>query len=157
MGFARTKYKQILDYYPNLLNPTKYVGRRPITCRSGWEIKFVRWVDSNSNILEWTSEDIVIPYLYELDNRKHRYFPDFWLKLEDKEGNVVEHIIEIKPLAQTLPPKIPKRKTKQYRERVKTYIKNMNKFDAAQRHCKILRDKGRNITFQILTEKELQV
>ena len=59
-------------------NSAKYRGDyRNIIYRSSWELKFMKYCDMNPNILEWGSEEIVIPYRSPLDNRVHRYFVDF--------------------------------------------------------------------------------
>ena len=42
------------------------------------------YCDLNENILEWGSEEIVIPYRSPLDSRVHRYFPDFYIKVREK-------------------------------------------------------------------------
>ena len=43
-------------------NPKKYVGERPIIYRSSWELKFMRLCEFNPEIIEWSSESVVIPY-----------------------------------------------------------------------------------------------
>lgn len=151
-----SKYYQIVDYYPKLLYPEKYTGQRPITLRSSWEISFVKkYLDINKNILEWSSE-IIVPYIYSLDGKRHRYFVDFFCKIKQTDGQIKEYLIEIKPFNQTQPPKMPKRKTAKFQERVATYIKNKDKWQYAESFCKQLREeKGRDIHFRILTERDL--
>ena len=62
-------------------NPSKYKGDyRNIIYRSLWERKFMVYCDQSNNIIEWGSEEIIIPYLSPLDGRIHRYFPDFYIK-----------------------------------------------------------------------------
>jgi hypothetical protein len=53
------------------------------------------YCDTNENILEWGSEELVIPYKSPLDNKWHRYFPDFFIKYRDSKGNIRRSIIEI--------------------------------------------------------------
>ena len=133
--------------------PKKYRGdHRNIIYRSLWERKFMVYCDLNENILEWGSEEIIVPYRSPLDNRYHRYFPDFYIKVRNKGGNFKKYIIEIKPKKQTLEPKIPKRKTKRYLSEVTTYVTNQAKWDAAKEWCL-----DRGLEFLILTEKELNV
>ena len=153
-----SKYYQIVDHYPRLLYREKYIGQRPVTLRSSWEISFVKnYLDINNNIIKWSSE-IVIPYIYSLDGKRHRYFVDFWIKIKDKNDEIKEHLIEIKPFNQTQPPKTPKRKTSKFNDRVANYIKNQDKWKYAESFCKRLREeKGRNIHFRILTERDLNV
>mgnify|MGYP001173662892 FL=1 len=133
--------------------PKKYKGDPTnIVYRSLWELKFMRYCDSNNNIVKWSSEEIVIPYRSPLDNRFHRYFPDFYLKYKDNSGKVVEKVIEIKPAKQVQEPKIQKRRTKRYVTEVVNYAKNQAKWEAAEEFCK-----DRRWQFQILTEKELGI
>jgi len=133
--------------------PKKYKGDPTnIVYRSLWELKFMRYCDSNTNIVKWSSEEIVIPYRSPIDNRFHRYFPDFYLKYKDNTGKIIEKVVEIKPAKQVQEPKVQKRKTKKYVTEVVTYAKNQAKWMAAEEFCK-----DRKWKFQILTEKELGV
>ena len=72
--------------YKGKFTPThsnKYQGdSRNIIYRSLWELKFMKWCDRNVNIIEWGSEEFFIPYVSPIDNRKHRYFPDFYMKVK---------------------------------------------------------------------------
>ena len=133
--------------------PKKYKGDPTnIVYRSLWELKFMRYCDSNTNIVKWSSEEIVIPYRSPIDNRFHRYFPDFYLKYKDNTGKIIEKVVEIKPAKQVQEPKVQKRKTKKYVTEVVNYAKNQAKWMAAEEFCK-----DRKWKFQILTEKELGV
>ena len=100
-------------YYPSF--PRKYKGDPTnIVYRSLWERKFMVYCDKNQNILEWASEEIAIPYRSPIDNRVHRYFPDFYMKVKETNGKIKNYVIEVKPAKQTKPPKKPKRQTKGY-------------------------------------------
>ena len=133
--------------------PKKYKGDPTnIVYRSLWELKFMRYCDSNTNIVKWSSEEIVIPYKSPIDNRFHRYFPDFYLKYKVNTGKMIEKFVEIKPAKQVQEPKVQKRKTKKYVTEVVNYAKNQAKWMAAEEFCK-----DRKWKFQILTEKELGV
>jgi hypothetical protein len=152
---ARKLY-QIRNIYPHLKNPGKYASSdKLITCRSGWEITFViKFLDVHPSVLQWTSESTVIPYLYPIDGRMHRYFVDYWMKSLCSDGSVKEYLIEIKPYQETLKPPVPKRQTKGYLERVHTYIKNMSKWDAARRYCTEQQRLGKQIEFMVITERD---
>lgn len=144
----------IADYYSRLNNPSKFVGKRPVTMRSSWEIHFVKYfLDSSKEVKAWASEDIVIPYKYKLDGKKHRYFPDFWFQ----HTNGKQFLVEIKPKTQTKPPKAQKRNTAAYMRRIAEWEKNQNKWEAAEMFCEAQRNKGRQIEFLIITEKELGI
>ena len=108
------------------------------------------WCDKNENVLEWRSEEIIIPYVSPIDNRIHRYFPDFYIKGKTSSGTT-KYIVEVKPKAQTLPPK-KGRKTKKLLNEIATYGVNQAKWKAAREYCA-----DRKMKFMILTEKELKV
>ena len=100
-------------YYPSF--PRKYKGDPTnIIYRSLWERKFMVYCDKNTKILEWGSEEIALPYISPHDSRVHRYFPDFYIKVQENTGKVKRYLIEVKPLKQTVKPKKPKRQTKGY-------------------------------------------
>ena len=63
--------------------PRKYKGNaKNIICRSSWERRFCNYCDINENIIEWGSEEFFIPYVSPKDNRVHRYYPDFIIKVK---------------------------------------------------------------------------
>ena len=61
------------------------------------------YCDKNTKILEWGSEEIALPYISPHDSRVHRYFPDFYIKVQENTGKIKRYLIEVKPLKQTLP------------------------------------------------------
>ena len=132
--------------------PKKYKGDPTnIIYRSLWERKFMVYCDKNENVLEWNSEEIALPYKSPLDNRIHRYFPDFYIKV--KEGNKIQkYLIEIKPKKQVREPKIQTKKTKSYIYEVTEYAKNQAKWKSAQEFCE-----DRQWKFKIITEDELGI
>jgi hypothetical protein len=133
--------------------PQKYKGDPTnIIYRSGWELKFMFYVDSHPEIIEWGSEEFFIPYRSPIDNRIHRYFPDFYIKKKSKNGVIETIVVEIKPLKQTMEPQRQQKKTKRYINEVMTWGINSSKWDAAKRFCE-----DRNWKFMILTEKELNI
>ena len=135
------------------LSPKKYRGNPTnIIYRSLWELKFMKYCDSNRNILEWGSEEIVLPYISPIDNRDHRYFPDFYIKVRESTGKIKKYVIEIKPQKQCIEPKVQKRKTKSYVYQVCEYAKNQAKWEAATEFCK-----DRKWEFKVLTENELGI
>ena len=133
--------------------PQKYKGDPTnIVYRSLWERKFMVYCDTNENILEWGSEEIALPYRSPIDNRVHRYFPDFYIKVREQTGQIKKYIIEIKPKKQTVEPKVQKKKTKAYIYEVVEYAKNQAKWKAAEEFCK-----DRMWEFKVLTEDELGI
>tara|TARA_B100001996_G_C18636059_1_gene583736 strand:- start:1123 stop:1563 length:441 start_codon:yes stop_codon:yes gene_type:complete len=134
-------------------HPRKYKGDPTnIIYRSLWERKFMTYCDSSNNILEWCSEEIALPYRSPIDNRVHRYFPDFYIKVRESTGMIKKYIIEVKPKKQTLEPIPQKRKTKSYIYEVYEYAKNQAKWEAAREFCK-----DRKWEFKIITENELGI
>lgn len=110
------------------------------------------YCDLNENIIEWGSEEIALPYRSPLDNKIHRYFPDFYIKVKENNGSLKRYLIEIKPKKQTVEPKVQKRKTKSYIYEVTEYAKNQAKWRAAEEFCK-----DRMWEFKVLTEDELGI
>lgn len=128
-------------------NPSKYKGDvNNVVYRSGWERYAFLWCDDNPDIVEWSSEEIIVPYYYEATHRYHRYFPDLYYRT--RQGR--KYLIEIKPGKETKAPQGSKR-TKRFIEEGYTYIKNQNKWEAAQEYAK-----KHGMEFHIWTETELQ-
>jgi len=133
-------------------NPEKYKGNSDnIIWRSTWEARVMKQLDENPNVLWWGSEELFIRYYNPIDNKIHRYFPDFVVKVKRKDETVMTYLLEVKPEAQTKPPK-QKRKTKRFLEESKTYVINQSKWKAATEFCK---DHGWQ--FKVLTEKDLGI
>ena len=138
-------------YQPSF--PKKYKGDPTnIVYRSLWERTFMKYCDTNENILEWFSEEIAVPYRSPIDNKIHRYFPDFYIKVKESNGQIKKYIIEIKPKKQTLEPIPQKRKTKGYIYEVYEYAKNQAKWKAAEEWCA-----DRGYEFKVLTEDDLGI
>ena len=114
----------------------------------------MRYLDTTPSVLKWSSEEIVIPYRSPIDGRRHRSFPDFWVRVKTSEGVVKESLIEVKPKAQCSPPKgsPPKdrRKRGRFIREVKTWGVNEAKWKAAKAYCD-----DRKWGWKILTEDAL--
>ena len=54
----------------------------------------MQYCDSTTNILEWGSEEIVLPYRSPIDNKVHRYFPDFYIKVRESTGHIKRYLID---------------------------------------------------------------
>lgn len=133
-------------------NPSKYKGDpRNIIFRSSWERKLMAFLDSHPDIVRWSSEELVIPYLSPIDNKIHRYFPDFVVEKRNKLGQTEMLVIEIKPSSQTKPPK-KSRNTKRMITEAMTYEVNKAKWEQAQKFCD-----SKGWKFIIFTEKELGI
>ena len=133
--------------------PYKYKGNpTKVVYRSSWELKFMNYCDTNINILEWGSEEMYVWYRSPVDNKPHRYFPDFYIKARESNGQIKKYIIEVKPQRQTKPPAKPKRQTRGYLREAYEYAKNQAKWKAANEWCV-----DRGFEFKILTETELGI
>lgn len=147
-------------------NPNKYVGdAADITFRSSWELRFMKKLDEDSNIIKWNSEGVKIPYFSIADNKNRKYHLDFLIQLKNGD-NVKNLFIEIKPHTQIFEPIKPKRKTKKseinYIRALYDYSVNRCKWKAANIYAKAnngefkvvyIHPKTKN--FEIVHESEL--
>jgi hypothetical protein len=130
--------------------PEKYVGDvNNIFFRSSWELKFLNWCDNNPSVLRYANEELVIPYVSPVDGKPHRYFVDFVIMVKTRKDEIKKYAVEIKPHAQTEPPK-QKRKTKKYLQEMMTYAVNTAKWESADAFCK-----RNSMEFLVLTERHL--
>lgn len=133
-------------YFPRF--PEKYKGNiNTIEYRSSWERKVMNWCDKNKFVVEWSSEEIVIPYICRTDNLQHRYYMDLYIKFRNGE----KRLIEIKPFQQTLQPIKKKQHMKTFLNQVLTYTKNVSKWEQAKKYAE-----KRGYIFQVWTENELR-
>jgi hypothetical protein len=132
------------------INPQKYKGCDVIIFRSQWEYRFMRWLDLSPNVIEWISEQPLIPYINPNTNTVWQYHPDFLINVKTKTGTKIQ-LIEIKPYKQTIPPTITegKRRTTILKE-AQTWAQNNEKWKAAKLYCD-----HRGWEFKILTENEI--
>jgi len=141
-------------YYQGIFtpkNPQKYIGDvSKIVYRSGWERKYMDYCDENPAILQWNSEDAIIPYLSPLDNKWHKYHIDFYIKYKERSGNIGQSFIEIKPYKETLEPKKGKKRQKTYMNEVITYLRNQAKWKYARQFAK-----KKGCKFIVITEKTM--
>lgn len=142
-------------YYP--ANPEKYIGDTyNIIYRSSWEYKFCQYCDINPNITKWSSEPTCIPYWSPVDKKEHKYYVDYYIQV--KKGDVYENwLIEIKPEDQyslssrpILEGNVTEKKLKNYNYKLKTWIINRAKFEAATRYAE-----SRGYKFGAINEKFL--
>ena len=84
------------------------------------------YCDKSPHVEYWINEPFAIPYIHQ--DKPRNYYPDFLVRLDDGRTK----LIEIKPSYQ------------------KSWQQNRDKWSYAKNYCK-----ENNITFQVLTEKEL--
>jgi hypothetical protein len=132
-------------------NTKKYIGDvNNIEYRSSWELKCMNHFDTASYVYGWNSEGVIIPYISPKDTKYHRYFIDFLIVTKDKNGEKVVTLIEVKPEAQTVPPKSKGKKKSRFLQEAMTFDINIKKWEAARKYCE---KKGWN--FMIMTEKHI--
>lgn len=137
--------------YYTPVHPEKYMGNPDqIMYRSSWELAMNKFLDNNPHILRWSSEEIKIPYIKPTDGRQHFYFPDYWIEYVNKDGEIIQEIVEVKPLAQTKPPTTRGKKQSTILYEQTTWAVNVEKWRAAADWCG-----ARGITFRVITEKGL--
>ena len=134
-------------------NYRKYKGDPTgVIYRSLWEKKFMDWCDKNRNVLEWSSEEHIIPYKDPVQKKWRRYFPDFYMKVKEANGKIQSYLVEVKPKKQTECPKPRRVKTKAYLSDVRTYSTTAAKCEAAIEYCD---DRGWKL--KLITELELEI
>ena len=126
-------------------NPEKYIGKGVPRYRSSWELVFMQFLDSNDSITHWASESIVIPYRNPLTGKPSNYIPDFFVVYENKRGQRVAEVVEIKPKKQSL----IESKVASLRDRAAVAV-NHAKWAAANAYCKT-----QGFTFRVLTENDI--
>ncbi len=111
----------------------------------------MQFCDIDNDILSWSSENIAIPYYDPVRQRYRRYYPDFWVKIQEQNGSINKYVIEVKPERETRPPLKRGRKTrKTLRTQQLTYLTNKAKWEAAVQYCRKMK-----YGFKILTERNL--
>jgi hypothetical protein len=126
-------------------NPEKYIGNHIPKYRSGWELTFMTFCDSNKSVLYWSSESIRIPYRHPLTGKPTIYVPDFFVVYENKFGKKIAEVVEIKPKKQSL----IESKVASARDRAIVAI-NHAKWKAAAAYCQ-----SQGFAFRVITEDDL--
>ena len=129
-------------------HPEMYKGKSDdVIYRSNWEKQCFIYLDGNKDVEWWNSEEFVVRYYYDVDKKYHRYFIDLCIRW--KNGEML--LVEVKPKRQTVPPKVKKPKSKSSLNEAYTWIKNSNKWHAADQ---VAKDNGWD--FVIWTEDDLE-
>lgn len=125
-------------------NPDKYIGRGKPKYRSSWEMMFFQFCDNNPAIIKWASESIHIPYKNPLTGKQTIYVPDIFMMYQNKHGQQLAELIEIKPSAQT-----NIAEARSIRDKAAVAV-NHAKWAAANAYCKRM-----GMKFRVVTESEL--
>ena len=83
----------------------------------------MHYFDMNESIIWWASEEVIVPYRDPF-GKVRRYFPDFIIRVKQKDKTTKTIMIEVKPEYQKNPPKKQTRKTQKYINEVVTYAIN---------------------------------
>lgn len=136
-------------FIPN--NPKKYHGdSNRIIFRSLWERRCMVMFDEDSRVLQWSSEELIVPYRSPKDGLLHRYFPDFVIVIQAPDGSKKVRMIEVKPSKKLVQP-VPKKKvTNKFVQELLEYEVIQTKKRAAEAYCA---DRGWEYVF--ITENDL--
>ena len=127
-----------------ILNPEKYVGQGTPRYRSGWELSFMRFCDTNDHILQWASESVQIPYRHPLTGKQTIYVPDFLITYRTRNNTMRAELIEIKPKKQSV---VESKMSS--RDRAVVAI-NYAKWDAATKWAR-----RNGLVFRVITESDM--
>lgn len=126
-------------------NPEKYIGINKPRYRSSWELTFMMFADNNDKVLKWASESIQIPYRNPLTGKNTIYVPDFLIVYQNRSGQPITELVEIKPKKQTL----LEEKITNARDKAAVVI-NHAKWSAANAWAR-----RNGITFRVITEDQM--
>ena len=127
-----------------IINREKYAGNGTPRYRSGWELSFMKFCDTNDHVLQWASESIAIPYRHPITGKMTQYIPDFLITYRNRDNTMRAELIEIKPKSQSV---IESKMNS--RDRAVVAI-NYAKWDAA---TKWARKNG--LMFRVITENDM--
>ena len=151
----RSNYESKKGIY-QLRNPRKYIGSLTddgVLFRSSWEERMYYYMDHNRNVIEWSVESVIVPYLFTLDGKVHKYYPDIICKVQSDKG-IKTYMLEVKPSKQTQEPTKPKNRSldrkKRYEKEMFVYAKNRDKWKAANKYCN-----EHGLEFMLITEKHI--
>ena len=125
-------------------NTQKYVGKNNPRYRSGWEMTFMMFLDSNDHVVNWASESISIPYRNPITGKQSMYVPDFFVTYRDRSNRTRAELIEIKPKKQSL---IESKATD--RDRAVVAV-NYAKWDSATKWAR-----RQGLTFRVINEDQI--
>jgi hypothetical protein len=126
-------------------NDKKYIGKNRPRYRSGWELTFMTFCDSNNHVLYWASESLIVPYRHPFTGKITNYIPDFFVVYQNKHGKQIAEVVEIKPKKQS----IIESKVANAKDRMVVAI-NHAKWAACSAYCKT-----QGFTFRVITEDDL--
>lgn len=143
----RGKYgnSKVGRYLP--IHPEKYKGNENPIFKSNLERLFMRYCDSNENVVYWSYEGLHIKYLDKSSNpeKTRNYYIDFTIWVKSPNG-LRKIWVEIKPKSETVKPKDANNT-----RAMMTWLKNMSKWNQAK-----ITAKQCGAEFKVLTEEQLR-
>jgi hypothetical protein len=125
-------------------NSSKYVGNGKPKYRSGWEMTFMMFLDSNENVINWASEPVRIPYRNPLTGKSTMYVPDFIVTYRGPKETIKAELIEIKPKKQSL-----------IESKMKDRDKAIVAINYAKWHAATIWAKQNGLSFRVITEDDI--
>lgn len=125
-------------------NSEKYVGKGKPKFRSGWEMTFMMFLDSNENVINWASEPVRIPYRNPLTGKSTMYVPDFIVTYRGPKETIKAELIEIKPKKQSL-----------IESKMKDRDKAIVAINYAKWHAATIWAKQNGLSFRVITEDDI--
>lgn len=134
---SKSRMPRQSQFHPT--RPEKYCGKlNCIVARSGLERSIFKYLDTNSAVKKWSSEEHIVRYWSPVDHNEHRYFIDLYVELVDG----TKLLVEVKPQSQTMHPTLPKRTTQialeRYTNELKTFSINKAKWAAAEKYARMI-------------------
>jgi hypothetical protein len=157
MAKERT-YREFRQGIYKPLNKKKCLNTTPVIFRSFLEARLFKILDTHENVIKWSSEQTVIPYVHPIKTKQNnkttlaRYFVDIYVEM-NIDGINKKYLLEIKPHGQTLKPTPSNRKkpsTIIYENAM--YAINQAKWDAAKKYA---HKKG--MEFLVITENNINL
>lgn len=128
--------RQYMQGRYKLSHPEKYQGDADDVCfRSSWEFKLCRFLDHAVNVVKWASEELVVPYWSQADNKMRRYFVDYVVQVRGESGLIKTFLVEVKPYSQTVPPRRGRKREATYLRECYDYQVNQDKWAAAREYA----------------------
>jgi hypothetical protein len=127
-----------------VINRAKYVGNGIPRYRSGWELTFMKFLDSNDHILQWASEPLAIPYRHPLTGKMTNYVPDFLITYRTKNNTMKAELIEIKPKKQSV-----------IESKMSSKDRAIVAINHAKWHQATLWARNNGLTFRVITENDM--
>lgn len=153
---AKRTYREFRQGIFKPLNKDKCANTTPVIFRSYLEARLFKILDSNPNVLKWSSEETVIPYVHPIKTKATgqktyaRYFVDVFMEMKIGD-EVKKYIVEIKPESQTKKPVVNnKKKPSTILYENSMYAINTAKWEAAKAYAN-----KKGMEFLIITEKNI--